>query len=217
MKKQLFLLVLIVIVTILGYSYLKSTQSQKGNKQTSPNTQPIITTPVWKTYEIKEVHVAFQLPQQYSDVNLQEKIIPGQKGTQICLGQCDNYNSLVRIGTTSSDYQAGRSGAFTDLQGFTTKNGQFYGKFVNGQVIGLPHDAILQIINKNNVSLLRIKGKYNANDGPSLMNSLGDNTFGILINTNDKIYTGLAFAIRLTNGVTEETINQIISSIKFTN
>lgn len=185
----------------------------------------------WITYTIPEVGLQFKLPPSYGDVK--EQIVPGEKGTQICLesrvktsfhivnqayagGGCNsNYSSNIRIGTTSFDYEAGRSGSFTDLQGFTIQNGKYYAKFVSGKTVDLPQNATTKISNINNIDVLKIKGKFDPNDGPSLMNSLGDD-IGLLINTNKTTYTGMAMAFKLSNDVTEETVDQIISTVKFT-
>lgn len=209
----------------------QQTQLSPTSYATSPTSTPTDQTATWKVYTIKEVSMQFKLPPVFKDVK--EQVVAGQKGTQICLepaeksafiiqkayagGGCNsNYSSNLRIGTTSVDYQQGRSGSFTDLQGFVLQNGKYLGKFVNGQTVELPQNSLTKITNGNGVEVLKVKGKFNPDDGPSLMNSLGDNT-GIIVNTHSATYPGMTMAIKLTNDVTEDTINQIISSIKFTN
>lgn len=186
----------------------------------------------WQTYVLPSLGLTFKLPAKVSNLgDLEEEKVPGQTGTQLCGifvkktgflpkayagGGCStNNNPYLELGTTSTNYSAGREGMFTDLQGFTFKQEKYFLKFV-GKVESdeaFAQERISTISNPSGVQIIKIKGTTIVDDGPTLSNSLGNNT-GALINTKNKTYPGLAIIFK--NGLSEKEIDQILLSFAFT-
>jgi hypothetical protein len=197
---------------------------------------PTSVTSSWDTYSLPSLNLEFKLPPKAASLgDMKEEIVSGEKGTQLCAqfmkkmlfipqayagGGCvTERNPYIAIGTTSVDFEAGRGGGFTDLQGFITQNNEYKMLFVQQRVIDeFPQSIIKKVGNDNGVEIITVNG-INAPEseqvGPTLLSSLGGNT-GALINTKNKIYPGLAI-IFYKDGLSTEEINQVLKSFKFTN
>ena len=216
------------------------------NKKQAAQLSPTITqlTPIptssidesWNTYDLPSIDMEFKLPPKLSTLGeLKEIIASGETGTLLC-GEfmqktslapqdyirivCPSDNNLyLSMGTTSIDYSAGRGGVFTDLQGFINQNGTYKAIFVRQEVIdAFPQNLISKVENENGVEIITIDGQNapeHEQQDVSLLDSLGDNT-GALINTGNEVYPGLAI-IFYKDGFTDEEIELILKSFKFTN
>jgi hypothetical protein len=177
----------------------------------------------WKEYYIKEVGISFEIP----DKNRRIIFAEGETGNLLChisiinpsvdlnmkpLYKC-SYSGDILIGTSSIDYGAGRSYGFLDMQGYLYKNGKYYFKLDNKGVEEIPQENLRVIKNKNSVEVLKIKNEKEPRDPISVLSDIGTD-YGLLVNTNNPNYPGIAFQIKPTGINTEEALNRIIDSIK---
>lgn len=188
----------------------------------------------WISYKIPTLNLEFKLPRKVSSAlgSLEEEIVEGQTGSQLCGqfikksafvstvfagGVCiTKENPYLRLGTTSVDYSAGREGMFTDFQGFVYEDGKYLQKFVSQKAVdAFPQERISKVENKNGVEIIKIIGTTKLDEGPTMLNSLGNRT-GALINTKDQKYTGLALMFE-ENGLSEKEINQVLNTFRFIN
>ncbi|MBI2595869.1 hypothetical protein HYW46_04015 [Candidatus Daviesbacteria bacterium] len=199
----------------------------------SPSPAPVDETAKWKTYIIKTLSLEFKLPPEIGSLGeLTEVIEPGQTGTQLCVsftkplsliknayagGFCvTEYPLTMNIGTTSVDYSQGRGGTFTDLQGFKYQDGKYLTRFVNGQFLEeFPQDLITKVQNNNGVEIIKIKPHLPLDDGPSLRNTLPEGWVGVVMNTKNTTYPGLALKIQLSDKVNEQLVDKILSTFQF--
>ncbi len=201
-------------------------------KTASPS--PTITTSSWKIHTLPAIGLSFRLPPKMDGLGVaKQEIAVGETGTQLCVqfakstawyenlipvveagGGCGTApNKFIAIGTTSTDYSAGREGTFLDMQGFAKQDGKYMERFVRGALNeSFPQENIIPVNNPNGVEVIKILGRTEMDDGPTIANSLGDRT-GALVNTKEKTYPGLAFMFEET--LTQEEIDGILMSIKF--
>jgi hypothetical protein len=161
----------------------------------------------------------------------------GEKGKQFCIEytKVDVVSLLVKrvlagggaclpqnfgFGTTSIDYEVGRSGGFGDLQGYVYENGKYYAKMVLGKRFEIPVDLAKEITNPNGVKILRIIGKDEASLDPnisafSISGTPGNESMGALVNlSNNSTYSGVAFQMKLDSKLTSDLFDQILSTIE---
>jgi hypothetical protein len=244
-RKKLFffgLLAVIGISCITAGAYLLGANNAV---KTDINPTPIITsqprpknpTDDWQVYEIKTVSMTFKLPPSLSVYEWEENVLPGQKGNNLCFEQTKELSLLIKkahaggigvcpsqnnttpfvIGGTSTDFEAGRGGQFTDLQGFTQINDIYHARFVMDKTIALPPELITPIANNNNIQIIKIQGKNETTGewrGP-ITGTPGDGYIGALIQTNNANHPGLAVQLELEKGVTEEEFDLILSTFSF--
>lgn len=203
---------------------------------TSIPTQIIVTptpdpTAGWKTYILKTLNLEFKLPPIFNSFGeMTEQIIPGEKGTSLCMtfprktsffikpviaGTAACVTNHFGIGTTSIDFEAGRMAGFTDLQGYVIENGKYYAKLL-GKKFEIPPSLVEQI-GGDGLSMLKITGRDTTEgefQGP-IAGTPGKGRVGALINTNNKTCPGLAVEMELTGSLTEYLFNQILSTFKF--
>lgn len=204
------------------------TQSTQNN----PSTIPLPTSETsngLKSYSIKSLGLEYQLPPSLSKFgNLTDETIPGEKGNQFCITFPRKTSWLVKtvyaggahcpivhfgFGTTSIDYEAGRSGGFTDFQGFEITNGKYYGRFPGNKTFEIPSDIVEEVKNPNGITLLKIRGKkYEKGPSPFVY----EGSIGALVNiANNPNYRGIAIQLELSEGYTEKEFDKILSSLKF--
>lgn len=193
-------------------------------------------TAAWKIQRLQTLGLEFKLPPKISALGeLREEIIPGDTGTQICGqfgrgttflpkvfagGGCSTErNPYLALGTTSVGFSAGRDGGFTDLQGFTYRNGDYLARFSlegTGErfIDSIPQERITPVENTYGVEIIKIDGLEIPDEGPTLMNSLGDNT-GVIINTKNPTYPGLVIIFYTPEGISENEVDQILATVKF--
>lgn len=221
----------ILVLTVAGGAfYLGRSTIQKSSPnpvdtsqtpQSVPDSTPIISRVPWRTYTIKSLGLTYDLPPEVTSLGeLQEFIVPGQIGTQIFIS---TENSKVvsdkrfLMGTTSVDYMAGRGGMFIDLQGFKKENGKYYAKFVHNQTIELSNDLVNEVKNSNGLDVIKIKGRnYDSGEaqGIPVTGTPGQGKIGALININKPPYQGLAVQMDLTQNLTEQLFDRILSTFK---
>lgn len=176
----------------------------------------------WKTYTIKSLGIAYRLPPEITMYGeMKENINPGQEGTQIYITTENTKvtsDKYLLMGTTSTDYMAGRGGMFIDLQGFTKVNDTYYAKFVNTQKFEIPSDLVSEVINPNGIQVIKVKGENfgrgSETEGLPLAGSPGKGYIGAIININKPPYQGLALQMTLTEDLTEKLFDQILSTFK---
>lgn len=237
--------VLLLAVGFTGGYLVKSKSDVKPNYITQPSptdyptatptvkpTEPPKISPTTSgTYLIKQIHLQYALPPSLSKLGaMSEQIIPGEKGNQLCVTFPQKTSWLVKtvyaggahcplvhfgFGTTSLDFEAGRGGGFTDLQGFEKRDGKYYAKAVFNKTFEIPSDIVEEIVNPNGIAILKVKGKK-YDEGPSPF--VYDGSIGALINiANNATYRGMAIELDLSEGYTEKEFDQILSSLKFVN
>lgn len=212
------------------------TQSNPTNYPTvtptiKPTEPPNISPSTSGTYLIKQINLQYALPSSLSKLGaMNEQVIPGEKGNQLCVTFPQKTSWLVKtvyagsahcpivhfgFGTTSLDFEAGRSGGFTDLQGFEKRDGKYYAKTVFNKTFEIPSDIVEEVVNPNGIAILKVKGKK-YDEGPSPL--VYDGSVGALINVaNNSTYRGVAIELDLSEGYTEKEFDQILSSLKFVN
>lgn len=239
--------VFIVLTTIAAGAYILNGGFDKKQEvaQVMP-TQIPTTTPLpdatanWKTYTITSVGLEFKLPPSLSDLgHLKEEIVQGEKGSLVCVSFFpENYNDVkpknasnksgiceyhilsksFSAGTSSVNFEQGRGGVFSDLQGFKKENGKYYAKFVDNKTFEISNDLITEVKNKNNVQILKVIGKsYESGEthGQSVLGTPGNGRFGALINTRSATYPGFTIDVA-SDKLTNETFDQVLSTFKFT-
>lgn len=225
------ILVILFIITLGAYYFMKPKSQTNVHLQTSTTTPTLQPSPTsvdettnWKKYSVKSLGLNYKLPPSVVSLGeLQEFVNPGQKGTQVFIS---TENSKVisdkkfLMGTTSTDYMAGRGGMFIDLQGFTKQNGKYYAKFVDNKTIELPNEVVTEVTNPSGLQIIKIKGKnYASGEGQGLpiTGTPGEGKIGALINYNKESYQGLAIQMDLNQNLTEQLFDQILSTFNFTN
>ena len=188
----------------------------------------------WVKTTITSVGLSMNLPPQIAKLGeIEEQILKGETGTQLCIqfnkqtglgffqayagGGCSTAkNDYITMGTTSIDFSAGRSGGFTDFQGFIEKNGEYLFKFPGNKEFSWDNESkVTYFKNQNNIEMLLVDGEQDIPDdeGPSLRNGLGENS-GVVINTASSIYPGFAIIFHK-DGLTEEEMNKVLESLEF--
>lgn len=224
---------------------IQSLKQQLVDKQPTTSTSTTLPSPTttndltvtWQTYSIKELGITFKYPP-----NLQPMDYPngletnGQSGKQLCLsfipfktsfnlvkqvhaggGPCQG---ILAVGSTSTDYEAGRGGGFGDMQGYTKVKDEYLANFVLDQQFPLPNSLIQKITNNNNVDFIIITGKSgdpNAEGGSDIPGMPPEGMLGALVNINKPPYRGFNIQMQLSKDLTKETFTQILSTLKFTN
>jgi hypothetical protein len=205
-KIILFSILVIVTFGLIAYLFFQNQKLQKQvlNPPVSPTSQipsptpktvssisiPSDETTSWKTYNSQTLKISFRLSPELSNElrNIDEIISPGQKGHSYCFisnskKYCDidlNFN----IGTTSIDFEEGRGGSFLDLQGYILKDGEYFGKFVQGNTFPIKKDLVKESTNGSGIKILKIIGQNNSTGeyrGP-IAGTPGDGMIGALIN-----------------------------------
>ncbi len=191
----------------------------------------------WKIYTIEKFGIQFKIPEQLSTLgDLDIKECAGEKGMEFSAtlpsnkssgslisivyagGGCAAHN-LFSIGTVSSDYEAGRSKRFTDTNGYYSKTGTYY--CVGPSAVRndeIPSHLVKEIVSKNGVPLLRIIGEDESYGTWPKLCTPGSGKIGAFVNlSNNKTFPGIALQMDLTDQLSENLFDQILSTIKFTN
>lgn len=205
-----------------------------------PTTKPTITeqpptTSNWKTYTLKTIGLEFKLPPVFDNYGeMKEEIMPGEKGTQLCMTFAKKSSLLIvkpvfagggcrinyfGLGAVSLDYEAGREGAFTDLLGFIKQDGKYYAKQNLDRKVEIPANLVKEVRSQFGVQVLKITGKnYTTGEWRGAMaGTPGDGRIGALVNTTNALYPGIAIEMELSESLTEEVFDQILSSLRFSN
>jgi hypothetical protein len=188
----------------------------------------------WETYRIDRLGVEFKLPPYLSNKIPFPEEVKGEKGTIICANFIIKTSSLIKtikaggagcpvdflsVGGTSLDFEAGRGGMFTDLQGYTNKNGKYFARLNLNREVEIPSDLIKEIINPNGVKILIVEGKNSGPENLPVTGTPGEGRLGALINLNSTnlTYSGFVVEIKLTDQLNKQLFDQILSTFKFTN
>jgi|GEM_PF-2227550 len=204
--------------------------------QISPTTDP---TASWSSYTISTVGLSFKLSPTLSSLGKwSETKEEGDTGSVLCFhippkttgfipkayaggaGICSSSDSVpFTIGGSSTNFSAGRGGAFTDYQGFEEQNGKYYALFVKGSAKNqIPSHLVVPVENPNGVEILKVKGENIDNPESSFPQpgSPGGGNIGAHINTKSATYPGIAVFLKLNQGLSEKEFDQILSTFKFT-
>jgi hypothetical protein len=225
-SKLLPFLITFLIVIVLGLlGYLVYTNYFNSREQSTAKFTPIPEATIdptvdWKTYKINILNLSFKLPPELINQNgdLKERIISGEKGTLLSVSSTDSkVVQLFNIGTTSIDYEEGRSGVFSDLQGYKKDGDKYLAKFVQGRTFTIPTDLVTEKTS-NNIKMIRILGQnYTSGEylGP-IEGTPGEGYVGAILNIpfNDN-YTGLTIHMKLNEIFNVELFDQILSTFKF--
>ena len=188
----------------------------------------------WQTVQVKGLGLELKIPPKLSKVgNLKEEVIPGEQGTQFCVKFAEKTAFLVGtvfagggacyvepfgLGTTSVDYSQGRGAGFTDLQGYEVKDRKYFAKLNLDKTFEIPLNLAEEITNSSGVKILKIKGKDNEQGQPGpIPGTPGNGKVGALINLNNPKYKGVTVELTLSEDLTKEDFDQILTTFKFTN
>ena len=179
----------------------------------------------WTAYEIKAVDMEIKLPDKLVKLgDWKEYEKEGEKGSIVCFsiklseGASCSGEALI-IGGSSTDFEEGREGLFTDLQGFTKENGIYFVKTVGGNKFELKDAKFKEFGNENGVEIIKILGENQTVEGNELpvAGTPGEGYLGAIINTKNKKYPGLSIQLDLNSDISEFEFDQILKSLKFTN
>lgn len=206
---------------------------------TSTSTPPATTDPTsnWQAHVIKELGISFKYPPNLQPMDYPRGVeTNGEKGTQLCLSFIPFETSLqlvksvhagggacqgiFAIGSTSTDYEAGREGGFGDIQGYTKTGNTFKANFVLGKQYDLPPEQVREITNPQGVKILVIVGKNTTQyveRGPEpIPGTPGDGYMGAIVNIRKNGYSGFNIQMKLSTKLTSETFDQILSTLQLT-
>lgn len=211
--------------------------------QPAPNPKPTtLPTPTiedetknWATFESEKYGFGFKYP---NTLQVEEKTHAGEKGYAYCL----DFKKAISVkipwiseahasvagcqfedfgmGGISIDFEAGRSGGFTDTRGYRKGQGRVFFKFAGeqfGKEYEIPQELVKRIYtNPNQVEVVIVEGKTHGDSPFPVMGTPGDGWLGALINTKHPTLTGLAIAYsKTTSLLPEEEFYQILSTFKF--
>lgn len=185
----------------------------------------IAATANWKEYINDDLKISFKLPLELVKPGIFSRVeTPSEKGTQVCwaldMRQGFRIVSVVNagggsctlnqftIGATSADHEAGRMSGFADYK-FFQKN------------TATPENLVSQFTNKNGLEIIKIIGE----DGPKkdplmesgfpIIGTPGGGYIGAIVKSNVSDYQVFTVQMKLTNYLTEEVFDQILSTFKF--
>lgn len=118
-----------------------------------------------------------------------------------------------RVIAISSDYGVGRGVGFGDFQGFLKKEGKYFG-IVLEKEFEIPSEIVQENTNSSGVNMIKVIGRIDPEDGSDFP-SPGEGWIGAIVNTPDETYPGLNVFMELRDGLTEETFDQILSTLRF--
>ncbi len=242
-----FLLFSFIFAFIIGGFILGKQKNNKQKASTKISEQIKIKTVElpdnpenWNSYKIQAAGIELKLPEKLTKKGTwKEEERSGSKGAVVCFniyketsiniinlataggaGICGgNGDDILIIGGSSIDFEAGREGMFTDLQGFTKENGIYYAKFVSGNKFALKNVKLKELENENEVEIIKILGeneKIEDIDAP-ISGTPGKGYLGAIINTKNSRYPGLSIQLKLDSNISEYEFDQILKSIKFIN
>jgi hypothetical protein len=236
------IILIVLIGVVGYFVYQNSLLRMNGGKPVSPSSFPtIITTtnlpkpiqtsnPIanWKTFNSPTLGVEFKFPTKLEKYGvLKETISPAEKGTYLCItfpsksgfvvkdvfagGAGCNLNNFG-LEANSVGFEAGRSGNFTDIQGFEYKNGIAYYNWSVGTEWEKQGEIPNDIVTKVSDDIIKIKGKSYSEMSVWPLEGI----VGAIINTGNATYPGLVITASLKDGLTESEFDQILSTFKFT-
>lgn len=233
-----------IAIGVIGYILgTKNSQTVVQNQQNTniptlsqPSPTPTIDeTANWKIYKVNSLNLEFKLPPKFTQFGeLKEEVEsvqPPSSGKELCVTFPKQTSFFVKeayagagcainyfgISTISSDYNVGRGATFTDLQGFTYKNGKHYFSKLTDKETEIPSDSVQKINNPYGVEIIKIKYSHVPTEEMPPIYYTGEENVGALVNTtNNKIFPGFAVLLELKNNITEEDFDQILSTFQFT-
>lgn len=180
-----------------------------------------------KTIILKDANISFLLPTSLGTIKESDHqgIQGGNKYIVVVEKEIAVRNGgkslqyIVRIESTSVDFQEPRKSSFMDLMGFKKddRGEYYYGVSVSGGV-ELLSPMITPAKNTNGVEAIVVAGGIPPSPPVNwdlTTSSVPDGYIGVLVNTKSKTYPGVALIVDSSN-VSISTLNQIISSFKFT-
>ncbi len=230
---------LIIFGAFVGGYHLgkKTNQEPKSLVQEAVTTPgpPIstISTPAnkneWTSYTIKKLNVEFRLPPELARKygTLVEKETKGERGTELQIGFGNDSKSL-KIASQSLEYTpfqeeysedeargiAGGPGISTPaiFQGSKYENELFYGLQPLGKLHELPRDQVT-MYHANGRDILKVKALFT--DFGNVHQIFPEKTkkiWGIISGTGNQAYSGLTIEGILSDDLTEELFEQILST-----
>lgn len=208
-------------------SKLKTIEKTAGDMPVPvvPASSEVDPTADWKEYTNEDLKISFKLPLELIKPGIFSKVeTPSEKGKQVCWaldmkqgfrivsvanaggGSC--ALNLFTIGATSVDHEAGRMSGFADYKLFQ-KN------------VATPENLVSQFTNKNGLEIIKIMGKDGPNDDPlmesgfSIIGTPGGGYVGAIVKSTVADYQVFTVQMKLTNILTEEVFDQILSTFKF--
>lgn len=212
-----------------------------GQRQAQPVPQPTptpVATPTpdltadWKVFKNEEYGFEFKYPDR---LRIEENKYQGEQGYAYCLnfkknlsvkffsvqnvyaGAAGCYFEDFGIGGISTDFEAGRSGGFTDTRGYRKEDDRIIFKFAGTKEYEIPQELVKQVFtNSNQVKIVVVEGESYEDSPFPVMGTPGDGYLGALINTKHPYLTGLAIVYsKTTSLLSEEEFNLMLSTLKF--
>lgn len=191
----------------------------------------------WKIYNLSELNISLKLPLSLSSLgSWKVENLPGDTGNNICfkllsknsffintvlaggVGICDG--DFFRVNSNSVDYSAGRGGVFGDISGYRKSNGQYYPSVkIYPDQTPIPLDLVTEVTNTNGLTYLKVIGK-DSTEGEwrgAIGGTPGNGHLGALILTKNVQYPGITISIDISDDMTSELFDQILSTFKFLN
>ena len=224
-KKSNFLLIaltaivtgVLIIGAILAYQKFFTTKPTAVVSSTSSPIPTIGPTADWKMYQIADLQTTFKLPPQFQPETEERLVKKGDTGSYLSWFFYENGVNVFSIGTTSTDFSAGRGGTFLDLEGFVVESGVYFAKFINGYKFSLKGQRVYLVNSPYNLPIIKIMSAYPSNpEGLPPAGTPGDGYIGALSNLNSGgIYTGFAIEMKLSETSDEKLFDQILSTFRF--
>lgn len=231
-------LILILTALVAWLAWENQNLKKEVSVLSSVRSTPAASTPDepasdWQSYSNSTLGIKFVLPNEFAKYGaLSEKIIPSSEGGEcFCLTFPSAQGFLVKevlaggainifgLGTTSVDFQAGREGGFTDIQGFREADGRYFALWVGGGEIEISDNLVTESKSDFGVRYLKIHG-LSMTEEPffPIPGTPGDGYIGALINlpTPGK-YRGFVIEMELRDDLTEAVFDEVLASLEYTN
>lgn len=241
-KRKLLMSIGVIVLLLLvggGAYYLgtqradnqiASTQELSPSQVVPPETHDSTTTDTdsistWEDYTSDTLKVAFKLPPSFSkfgqfkeEVRASESPFHGKifcasfANSEPLINATCNINGFG-FGTLSDDYDVGRGGVFSDLNGFIAKNGRYY---LPHSSEPLPEKDVVYMKNQHGVEIIILNSHYiqTNEEGMPPIYHFSDNSVGALVNNKNSLSSGFAVKMELVNGLTEDDFRKTLDSIK---
>jgi len=192
------------------------------NSPTAIPSRDIDLTKNWETYNNALLGIQFKYPSFLKLSEGDSPIVGTGTGNSYYINLKTDTSSYpdVSMGGISKNFSEGRGGMFTDTQGYSERNGNYYCIGIDTEEL-ISKNRVKKTSNSNGVEMLIVSSGVNEPNpaGESNCTEPDFGNIGILINLqNNKRYTGLGILYRKSSSsLTNDVFDQILSTLKFVN